>query len=224
MAGKVALIGGDEFRMSCVGMDGEILKAAGVSRPHLLVVPTAAALERPMQAAGNGTRYFEMLGANAAPLMALNRDDANDEALVSAVDDADIIYLTGGNPAHLLEALRGSLLLRKMLDALERGAVLAGSSAGAMAMGQRMRFRQWVDALNIAQGIVALPHHERSSRGQTLSDVRFETQAGLSALGIDGATGCISDGDGWRVLGVGNVTLYKSGDWERFEAGERFVI
>ena len=224
MAGKIALVGGDEFGLSCVEMDGEILKATGAERPRVLVVPTAAALERPSLAANNGVRYFDMLGADAAPLLVLNRDDANDEALLSAVDKADVIYLTGGNPSHLLDTLRESLLLQKMLEALERGAMLAGSSAGAMVMGQRMRFRQWGDALNITPGIVTLPHHERSSRGQTLSDVRFETQAGLAALGIDGATGCVSDGDGWRVLGAGSVTLYKGGDWEKFESGERFVI
>lgn len=224
MAGKIALVGGDEFLPSCRQMDRELVEATGQARPRTLIVPTAAAMERPSLAARHGVEQFEALGADAAPLMVVRSEDANDDALTAEVERADMVYLTGGNPAHLLEALRGSLLLRRLTQGLERGMILAGSSAGAMVMGERMRFRQWTDALGVAAGVVVLPHHERSSRGQTLDDVRFETRAGLTVLGIDGATGCLSDGEGWRVLGAGSVTVYKGGDWERFEAGDTFTI
>lgn len=222
MRGRIALVGGDEFQPSCRAMDNELVEMTGIVRPNVLIIPTAAAAERPMLAAENGIRQFNLMGARASSLMALNPEDANDEELTSAVDSADIIYLTGGNPAHLLEVLRGSLLLRRMLDALERGAILAGSSAGAMVMGERMRFRQWLDTLGVVPGLAVLPHHERASKSQTSRDVSVQTAEGLAVLGIDGATGCVSDGDGWRVLGAGSVTLYGVGDWNVYRAGEYF--
>jgi cyanophycinase len=203
-------------------MDNELAEMTGIMRPNALIIPTAAAAERPMLAAENGIRQFDLMGARASSLMALNSTDANDEDLTSAVDSADIIYLTGGNPAHLLQALRGSLLLQRMLDAVERGAILAGSSAGAMVMGERMRFRQWLDALRVTPGLAVLPHHERASKSQTSRDVSVQTAEGLAVLGIDGATGCVSDGDGWRVLGAGSATLYRVGDWNVYRAGEYF--
>ena len=224
MEGKIALVGGDEFLPNCRQMDSELIEATGQVRPRALIVPTAAAAERPELAARHGVQQFAALGADAAPLMVVRSEDANDETLTAEVERADIVYLTGGNPAHLLDALRDSLLLKRLKQGLERGMILAGSSAGAMVMGERMRFRQWGNALGIVPGIVVLPHHERSSRGQTVEDVRFETRTGLTVLGIDGATGCLSDGDGWRVLGAGSVTVYKGGDWERFEAGDTFTI
>ncbi len=224
MTGKIALVGGDEFLPNCRVMDAELLKMTGIIQPKVIIVPTAAATERPMLAAQHGVQQFEALAADADSLMAVRVEDANDQNLLAKLDDADVIYFTGGNPSHLLNVLRESLLLTKMMQALERGAILAGSSAGAMVMGERMRFRQWQDALGIVPGVAVVPHQERSSRGQTMGEVSVETLRGLSVLGIDGATCCVSEGDEWQVLGVGSVTLYKGGSWERFEAGERFTI
>ena len=225
MSGKIALVGGDEFRPACVDMDVDLIAASGVERPRTLIIPTAAAQERPELAGSLGARYFNALGADAAPLMALNARDANDEALTAAVDNAHIVYLTGGNPAYLLDALRGSLLLDRMLIALERGAILAGSSAGAMVMGQWMRFRgQWSAALGVVPNVVVLPHHERGNPDETLADLSGELPDGATALGIDGASGCIGGADGWRVLGGGSVTVYDKRGWRRFEAGEGFCI
>ena len=224
MKGKFALVGGDEFLPKCREMDNELLKMTGILRPNVVIVPTAAAMERPSLAAQHGMQQFDALGARASALMALRSEDADDEALTSAVDNSDVIYLTGGNPAHLLDTLRGSLLLRRMIDAVERGAILAGSSAGAMVMGERMRFRQWSGALGIVPGVAVLPHHERASKSQTVRDIAVDTPEGITVLGIDGATGCFSDGEGWRALGVGNVTVYGGGTWQTYQSGDYFEI
>ena len=225
MSGRIALVGGDEFRASCRGMDAEILAATGVARPRVVIVPTAAAMERPDLAAANGVQHFNALGADAAPLMVLNADDANDEALVAAADAADVIYLTGGNPAHLLAALAGSRLAAALRAALHRGAIVAGSSAGAMALGERMRFRgEWSEALGLARGVAVLPHHERSDPERVEVELAGALPAGITALGIDGATGCVSEGSGWRALGAGAVTRYRAGAWDRFGAGEVFGL
>lgn len=224
MAGKIALVGGDEFLPSCREMDNQLIEATGYVSPKVLIVPTAAATERPELAARHGVQQFEALGADASPLMVVNSDDANDEDIIADVDKVEMLYLTGGNPAYLLEVLRGSLLLRKITQGLERGMVLAGSSAGAMVLGERMRFRQWGDALGVVSGIAVLPHHERSSKSRTSREVAVETSDGLTALGIDGATGCFTEGDGWRVLGVGSVTVYKGREWNTYESGEYFEL
>lgn len=224
MAGKIALVGGDEFLPNCREMDNQLIEATGYVSPKVLIVPTAAATERPELAARHGVQQFEALGADVSPLMVVNSDDANDEDVIADVDKAELVYLTGGNPAYLLEVLHGSLLLRKITQGLERGMILAGSSAGAMVLGERMRFRQWSDALGVVPGVAVLPHHERSSKSRTSREVAVETSDGVTALGIDGATGCFTEGDGWRVLGVGSVTVYKGREWNTYESGEYFEL
>ena len=135
MTGRLALVGGDEFRSGCESMDTAILATTGKSSPVVLIVPTAAAFENPARAAENGVRHFRSLGADAGPLMVLNHDDAMDAGMAAEVESADLVYLTGGNPAHLLDSLRDSLLLDAIRNRLEDGGILAGSSAGAMVMG-----------------------------------------------------------------------------------------
>ena len=204
-------------------MDRAILRSTGVDRPSLLVVPTAAD-KYPSKAASNGVSYFTDLGADASPLMVLNGAHANDPELLSPMDTADVVYLTGGNPAHLLDALHGSLLLEKMHQALQRGASVAGSSAGAMVMGQWMRFREWRQTLGIAQGVVTLPHHERSDPDNVAKELADSAPEGVTALGIDGKTGCLGGPTSWDVVGAGHVTVYREGGWRRYSAGETLTL
>ena len=220
MTGRIALVGGDEFRPGCEPMDRALLEATGVRRPSLLVVPTAAATQNPSKAAANGVKYFSDLGADASALMVLDAAHANDEALLSAVEDADVVYLTGGNPTHLLDVLRGSTMLEKMDQALGRGAILAGSSAGAMVLGSWMRFRDWRPALGVVPAVATFPHHERADPDAVSKDLAESAPDGLVVLGIDAGAGCLSGPDGWRVLGAGRVTAYYGGVWSRYSPGD----
>ncbi len=219
MSGAIALVGGDEFRPGCEGMDRAVLEASGVASPSLLVLPTAAARENPALAASNGVRHFAALGADAGSLMVTERAHANDAGLLAPLESADVVYLTGGNPAHLLAVLSGSLLLERLLEANGRGAVLAGSSAGAMVLGEWMRFRGWRRALGVVPGSAVLAHHERAEPDAVAVDLAESAPEGVSALGIDGKTGCLGRPGEWRVVGDGGVTVYCGGEWRRYAAG-----
>ena len=224
MAGMIALVGGDEFRAGCEEMDRALLEATGAHGPTLLVVPTAAAHQNPSKAASNGVDYFTDLGAKASPLMVLQPSDANDDGLLSPIDDADVVYLTGGDPAHLLDVLEGSLMLDKLTQAMDRGALLAGSSAGAMVMGSWMRYRGWRQALGIVPNVVTLPHHEGSDPASVSRDLATSAPRDTVVLGIDARTCCFLGPDGSSVLGHGSVTLYQHGQWRQFQAGKSLPL
>ena len=53
---------------------------------------------------------------------------------LQAVGEADLVYISGGDPRHLLRVLHESPLGSALLAANARGAVMAGCSAGAMAI------------------------------------------------------------------------------------------
>lgn len=220
MAGPIALVGGDEFRDGCEPMDREILAAAEASRPKVLIVPTAAALQNPSKAAVNGVSYFEGLGAEADSLMVLESKDADDDGLVSRVEWADIVYLAGGDPAHLLDVLSGSRLLDAIKASVAGGAVLAGSSAGAMVLGSWMRYRGARPALGLLDGLAVLPHHEHSSPDTVAAELAEPPYPGGPVLGVDAGSACFGGSDGWKVVGEGSVVLYFQGTWRRFQTGE----
>ena len=226
MAGLIALVGGDEFRRYCVDMDREILTATGKDQARVVVLPTAA-VNGPVKAAHDGVTHFTSLGGNGQPLMILEREQANDPGMVERLAGADVIYFTGGNPNHLLETLDGSKLLGAIREAVEDGAILAGSSAGAMVMGsvmRRPRADEWVPGLGIANGICVLPHHERSNPEQVAEQIQERLSDSLTILGIDAQTACLGGEGNWRVTGHGKVTVYRPQGWEQYQAGEIFRV
>ena len=220
MPGLIALVGGDEFRSHAVDMDRAIVDATGVERPAVVIIPTAAAGQRPELAAEHGGKHFSSLGADASSVMVMKSSHADDADLLSPIASADVIYFTGGNPAHLLDVLTDSLLLKMSIEAVERGKILAGSSAGAMVLGTWMRFREWREALGVVPDIVTLPHHERENPDEVVKELAQSAPPGVTAFGIDGATACIGTPGNWKALGHGNVTVYKNGEWRRYSSGE----
>ena len=222
MPPTIALVGGDEFRPHCQEMDTAILQAAGRQHPRVVILPTAAAHSGPQKAANDGVAHFHRLGANAEPLLILNQAQANDPNLVRRLALADLIYLTGGNPDHLLATLRNSRLLTAIIDAVAQGAILAGSSAGAMVLGTLMRrppTGQWIDALGIAPGIAVLPHHENRDPAQIFPQLHPPLAAGLTILGIDAQTGLLGPPGHWQVVGYGQITAYRPAGWQTYRPG-----
>src|SRR2546423_2722870 len=110
--------------------DAALLEASGTD--EVLVLPTAAAYEHPERIVAAAERYFAPLGATSRGLMVLRRPDALEKENVDAVREARFLYVVGGSPLHLRSVLMHSPLWDAIVDAWHDGAVLAGSSAGAM--------------------------------------------------------------------------------------------
>ena len=220
---RVLLVGGDEFRPTCVEMDRSLLALTGKEKPRIAIIPTAAAFENPQRAADNGRRHFGNLGADAFTMDVTSRPDAENPEIVDQVAGADIVYFTGGSPEHLLTVLADSPLLQALTAANRSGTIWAGSSAGAMVLGQEMRrpsSGQGSAALGIAPGILVRPHHERSDPATVSEQLASGGESGLCVLGIDGATGLLLDPSQATVMGAGNVTVYRSGGWTQYASGQ----
>ena len=226
MRGSIVLAGGEEFRAGCEEMDTFIMKATGVDPARVLIVPTAA-VTGPQKAANDGVTHFSRLGGAASQLMVLDRSHAEDENLIEAVRDASLVYFTGGSPVHLLDTLKGSKLLHLLLECLDRGTVIGGSSAGAMVMGSLMRRPpswEWGEGLGVVEGLAILPHHERSDPAKVVQDLATELPSDLKVMGIDAMTCCLGTPGNWKVLGAGKVTCYQDGSWATYSSGETLPL
>ena len=222
MAGDIGLVGGEEFRVGCEDMDREIMRVSGQQPSRVLVLPTAA-VTGPAKAANDGVTHFGGLGGDAHQLMVLDRTQAEDPEFSHAVDGAGVVYFTGGNPDHLLSALRNSPLLTAILNAVEQGTVLAGSSAGAMVFGSYMRRPSaggWIEALGIVPGVAVMPHHENRDPAETSRELQAQAPSGLTVLGVDARTGCLGKPGNWRVVGSGKVTVYQGSEWAVYQSGD----
>lgn len=231
--GIFALAGGDEFRAAYEASDRTLLEGMPANAGPLIIVPTAAARQGPEQAIANGVRHFSALAPRRIVEGALVVDarTANDPGIAAHIASAGMIYLTGGDPGWLVRVLRGSEVLAAIAAAALRGGVVAGSSAGAMALGEMMRWHGgWEAALGLVPGIVVLPHHD--DRPRRLSEARAGLPDQLTIMGIPTGVQCVTRVEGdpragtrtWQVLGDRPVTLYRAEGVEQIQGGGRFVL
>jgi cyanophycinase len=225
--GYLLLEGGAEFGGRMRDPDLKAIELAGGSDALIRIIPTAAAPDNNHQRAGNnGIRWFQSLGAkNVLSLPIIDKVSANDKNLAKSLRDAKLIYMLGGFTGYLGETLKESAAWEAVLEAYQDGAVIAGSSAGAMVMCEFYydpSQGKIVDGLNLVPNALVLPHH--NTFGKSWASRLLEiTQVTL--LGIDEQTGMIDKGaQTWTVYGSGNVTLYRNQQLETYEAGKAFSV
>jgi cyanophycinase len=224
MTGWIALHGGGEFQRGSEIGDRRLVVAAGGADARVIVVPTAAARERPDMAARHGMEWFRQIGAQAEAAMVVDERSANDSAIVATIEAASLIYLPGGDPVLLVEILRGSKVWDAIVKAHERGISIGGASAGAMALGTRMwnpHTGDLIDGLGLIP-IVTLPHFgaERIDQARALCS---QLDRATRLFGIAERTSAIWDGSRWNVWGPGSVIEVLADDVKTYESGESLV-
>jgi cyanophycinase len=209
--GLLALVGGGEWQPGC-DFDAELLAASGGE--EVLVLPTAAAYEHPDRAVATASEWFEGLGGKARGLMVLARPDAEDEAHATAIREARFVYLSGGSPLHLRSVLKDSKVWHALEAAWQEGAVIAGSSAGAMVLCDPMvdpRGGAFTLGLGLVEQLAVIPHADTWSPEKAHRTVQLAA-GGLRLAAIDERTALLRDpAGGWRAAGAGAVEIYVDG-------------
>ena len=225
--GYLLLEGGAEFGGGMRDPDLQAIELAGGFDAPIRILPTAAAPDNNHQRAGeNGIRWFQSLGAaDVASLPLIDKASANDEVVVRALREAKLIYMLGGFTGYLGETLKGSAAWGAVLEAYATGAVVAGSSAGAMVMcGSYYDPRQGgvVEGLGLIPNSIVMPHY--NTFGKSWASRLLEIE-GVTLMGIDEETGMLDDGAGtWTVYGGGSVTLYRNQEVEIHPKGASFSV
>jgi cyanophycinase len=225
--GYLLLEGGAEFGGRMREPDLKAIELAGGFDAPIRIIPTAAAPDNNHQRAGdNGIRWFESLGAkDVGSLPLIDKTSANDEGIAKSLREAKLIYILGGFTGYLGETLNGSAAWQAVLEAYATGAVVAGSSAGAMVMCEFYydpNRGQVVDGLNLVPNAIVMPHY--NTFGKSWASRLLEISQ-VTLIGIDEKTGMLDDGAGtWTVHGAGNVTLYRNQKVENYEAGKAFSV
>ncbi|HYM67045.1 MAG TPA: Type 1 glutamine amidotransferase-like domain-containing protein, partial [Patescibacteria group bacterium] len=164
MPGVLALVGGDELKPGNEEQDRILVAAAG--RGPAFVIPTAAARQHPEDAVVHAAEWFGKLGLEVEELRVLTRTDANSKALAERARGGGFYYLVGGDPGLVVQVLRSSRVWAAIFESYLDGAPLAGSSAGAMALGSQTLIRaSWpnrfnrrpAEALGVVPGTAVLP-------------------------------------------------------------------
>lgn len=222
-AGPLALVGGDEFQPGNEPHDRLLVEAANLlprDQPAF-VIATAAARHAPDDAVMTARRWFAPLGLDVVELKVRTRAQAMDTAIAAQAAEGRFFYLCGGDPGIVPEVLRDSAVWQAVAASWRAGAVLAGSSAGAMALGEwtltRARMpgdaqREPRAALGVVRGVAVLPHY--SDFGHRWVPSAREALRGRSAtlLAIDAKSAAVWVDGNWRSMGQGRAFTLRAGE------------
>ena len=210
MSGVLALVGGGEWTDGC-DFDAELLHASGGT--DIVVLPTAAAFENPDKAVEHAAAWFARIGGTATGLRVLHRRDALEPVNADIVRAARFVYLSGGSPLHLRSVLKETPLWDALVDAWAGGAVVAGSSAGAMVLCDPMvdpRGGAFTVGLGMIANLAVLPHAEPDVAAHHKRTFEL-ADTGLVLAAIAERAALIRDGDGaWRASG--DVSVWVDGE------------
>jgi cyanophycinase len=216
--GYILLAGGAEFGKRMAEPDRRAIELAGGPSVPVRIIPTAAAPDNNHERAGaNGVRWFQSLGAtDVRSLPLVDAASARDQAITASLRSARLIYLLGGFPAYLGQTLQNSPAWQATLEAYRAGAVIAGSSAGAMVLCQ---FYRDPDSGDLLDGLDLV--HNKNWAPMLAARLPDAT-----LLGIDEQVGIVDDGHAgdWAVFGGGTATVYQGKTTRTYHAGETFRL
>lgn len=162
MSGWILASGGNEFSSSYQQADLAALEKRTDKSSALLVVVTAPFPTQEL-AYKTAQKHFNSLGIKTLMSPILSDKDLTTEN-ISQLENSSAIYFAGGTPSRLVEAFIDTDAEAAIQNALLNGAVLMGSSAGAMLFGSRVVMPGGKDigrGLNILKNQIILAHFNK---------------------------------------------------------------
>ena len=213
---RLLIIGGAEDRTGSAQILRRFVRLSGGRRSRIAVIPTASGFQD--EVAASYTEVFQRLGAPPPTIVnPIDRRAASDPVAVAALEEATGIFMTGGSQLKLSQVFPGTPAGKAIHTAYERGAVVAGTSAGAsimsdfmISMGEegvtpRQRTSQVSQGLGLLPDVIVDQHFGQRSRYGRLMSVTAASP-NLIGLGIDENTAAeISDETVMTVRGAGAV-------------------
>jgi len=214
--GRLLIIGGAEDRCCGAGLLERFVELCGGEQARIVLITTAA--NAPDEVLAEYERVFRKLGVDHTSELRLHgRGDADSDDAADLLADATGVFFTGGDQSKLRTLIDSRIndIISDRLTA--EGLVVAGTSAGATALGRTMILGGngsdvSASAVRTGPGLGLVP--------QTLIDMHFGERGRLPRLlsgvamapehlgiGLDENTGVLVENGGFEVLGSGVATV-----------------
>jgi len=235
MNGLITLVGSGEYLPVMNDVDRYLLDSLNltVRKPRVVCLPTAAGREGDGSIdrwSNMGIEHFQVLGAEVNALRIIDRDSANDPKWEPFLENADLIYFSGGDPGHLFETMNGSRAWSAAQRAWKRGAIYAGCSAGAMILANqipRFRISGTAEGFGIVPAKFIVPHFDAiPAMFRPLAfGLRKQLEIGQRMIGVDEDTALVGTLDGeWRVMGRSKVHIYTREGVNEYKSGQSVML
>lgn len=201
------------------GILSHVVKESGGIEANIFIIPTASSI--PKVVAKNYLKAFQQLGCNNLTVLAITKPkQCDDAAMLEAFAKADCVMFSGGDQSKIASVIGGTKLHTLIMKKFEEeNFVIAGTSAGAMAMAHEMiaggssTESLMKGAVLMKKGLGLMPeliidtHFIRRGRFGRLAEA-VAIHPSLIGIGLAEDTGIIiKNGSTFKVIGSGMVIV-----------------
>ncbi|MCK8481054.1 cyanophycinase [Psychroserpens algicola] len=198
-----------------------VVKEAGGVDSKIVVIPTASSI--PKEVGDNYLSAFKTLGCSDVTVLDIrSKKDSEQQESIDLITSADCVMFSGGNQSKITNKIGGTSIHNILIDRYknDEGFVIAGTSAGAMAMSNEMiaggsAAESFIKgAVTMYKGLSLIPsliidtHFIRRGRFGRQSEA-IAKHPDLVGLGLAEDTGLIiKNGNDCTVIGSGMVIVF----------------
>jgi cyanophycinase-like exopeptidase len=224
--GRFGLFGGfGEFDDWAAGVHRQLVEA-GEGDGSVQILPMALGKQIVV---AEDVALYRRLGIPAEIVDVTSRPDAERPEHADALSTASLIFVHGGRPAWVCDVLRDTPVWRAILQAIDRGASLAGTSGGIMCLGRAVPSvdretaeATWVPGLSVfPEAVIAA--HWASQAHEPLSRL-FRELTDRLVVAVAERTAALGDGIDWSVFGEGSIHVLRSGNEDVHASGGSFRL
>jgi cyanophycinase len=207
-----------------LGILRRIVDEAGGILSRIEVVTTASMI--PFEVGNNYLEAFGRIGCTNVDVMHIRtREDVQDEDYIERIQNCDAVMFTGGNQMRLTSIFGGTKFLRIVHNRYRNEPfIVAGTSAGAMAMSNTMIYEgdaskahlkgevKITTGLGFMQNVIFDSHFEKRGRFGRLSQA-VGANPSCIGIGLGEDTGMlITEGNKMEAIGSGMVVIIDGHD------------
>lgn len=197
-----------------------VSEAKNQHRSRIEVITTASTI--PIEVGQNYLDAFSKLQCNNVGLIDIrNREDATNPEFIERIKIADVVMFSGGNQMRLTTTFGGTEIYRILHHRYmeEAGFIIAGTSAGAMAMSNTMIYEgnatnahlkgevRITTGLGFINGVIIDSHFNKRGRFPRLAQA-VAANPGAIGIGLGEDTGVIvRNGEDLEAIGSGAVII-----------------
>jgi len=212
--GALVIVGG---AMKDPAILERFIELAGGPDAPVVVIPTAGDRDE-YDEHWSGMRSFREAGLTRLTLLhTYDRKVADSEEFVESLKEARGVFFSGGRQWRLADAYLNTRTHRELEALLDRGGVIAGSSAGATIQGSflargdtkgnSVMIGDHTEGMGFLKNTAIDQHLLKRNRHFDMLEIMSEFPD-LLGIGIDEDTAIVVQGDRFDVIGQGYVAIY----------------
>lgn len=222
--GSLYIIGGGKRPPEMVN---QLINLSGITNgKYIIVLPMASS--EPDSAAFWAMKQFQDLGVSNITYYNIIKDEELSAEKLDSLENAGMIYISGGDQSLFMNIVKSTPVEQAIKNAYKKGAIIAGTSAGAAVMSKKMITGKQVkqplmngyrtiqpgnielsEGLGLVSSAIIDQHFIWRERMNRLISVAIENPNEL-AIGIDESTAILVKGDSAKVYGTSQVVVLNS--------------